>query len=505
MPGAIVLTGFSSDDPVPGAYLEINFAQGEAAGSGSPIEVLLMGNKLPGGAATVDTVVYGPDTPAPLQTETDAIALFGAGSELHRMFRAFTKVNQSTTLRALAVTEAAGAKATGTVTVTGAATGNGSARVWVHDEFVDVPVTTGDSVTAIASAIAAAVNQKTHWGITASSALGVVTLTAKQNGTRGNLIRYVAVITPGITTAVSPGTDTAFTGGATDDSNATALGTINPKRYYYIVPAAVDATQLGALSSQVGTQAAPITGIRQRVVAGSVDTLANAQSLATTLNNARAEIAWSEKSPWTPSEIAANHAAIVTLFETKPNPRTNFAGFGQDAVTSPFWRVPAARLATAHPSRTSIKSALNNGLSPIAVQANGATYLVNRITTRSLQGAQNDYRIRSAHKVTICDFFGDDLLAKTVLQFSGKRIAGDPVQGQRPPGGEVVTPTIYKGAVFRLIDDYDANDLLQNVAEIKARTVVQRETVPTTRMSARIPLQPIDNAEQFAIALDQVA
>jgi hypothetical protein len=94
MPGAIVLTGFSSDDPVPGAYLEINFAQGEAAGSGSPIEVLLMGNKLPGGAATVDTVVYGPDTPAPLQTESDAIALFGAGSELHRMFRAFTKVNQ---------------------------------------------------------------------------------------------------------------------------------------------------------------------------------------------------------------------------------------------------------------------------------------------------------------------------------------------------------------------------------------------------------------------------
>lgn len=505
MPGAIVLTGFSSDDPVPGAYLEINFAQGEAAGSGSPIEVLLMGNKLPGGAATVDTVVYGPDTPDPLQTESDAIALFGAGSELHRMFRAFTKVNQSTTLRALAVTEAAGAKATGAVTVTGGATGNGSVRVWVHDEFVDVPVTTGDSVTTIASAIAAAVNQKTHWGVTASSALGVVTLTAKQNGTRGNLIRYVAVITPGITTAVTPGTDTAFTGGATDDSNATALGTINPKRYYYLVPAAVDSTQLGALCSQVGTQAAPITGIRQRVVAGSVDTLANAQSLATTLNNARAEIAWSEKSPWTPSELAANHAAIVTLFETKPNPRTNFAGFGQDAATSPFWRVPAARLATAHPSRTSIKSALNNGLSPIAVQANGATYLVNRITTRSLQGAQNDYRIRSAHKVTICDFFGDDLLAKTVLQFSGKRIAGDPVQGQRPPGGEVVTPTIYKGAVFRLIDDYDASDLLQNVAEIKARTVVQRETVPTTRMSARIPLQPIDNAEQFAIALDQVA
>src|SRR5262249_51848545 len=155
------------------------------------------------------------------------------------------------------------------------------------------------------------------------------------------------------------------------------------------------------------------------------------------------------------------------------------------------WLVPSPRLASAWPSRTSVKAALNNGLSPIAVLASGHTYLVNRITTRSLQGAQNDYRIRSAHKVTICDFFGDDLLAKTVLQFSGKRIANDPIQGQRPPGGSVVTPTIYKGAVFRLIDDYDANDLLQNVVAIKAATIVQRETIPSTRMSARIPLQPI--------------
>ena len=68
-----------------------------------------------------------------------------------------------------------------------------------------------------------------------------------------------------------------------------------------------------------------------------------------------------------------------------------------------------------------------------------------------------------------------------------------------------MTPTIYKGAVFRLIDDYDNNDLLQDVAVIKTGTIVQREASPRTRMSARIPLRPIDNAEQFAIALDQVA
>ncbi len=508
MPAAIILTGLAANDPVPGAYLEINFAQGESTGSGSPIEVLLMGNKLSSGSATADTYVYGPDSLIQLQTEQDAINLFGAGSELHRMFRRFARINKTTTLRAIVVTESAGAKASLSAVITTVAVANGNVRVYVHDEFCDTAVTQGDAVDTIGAAVAAEINKQTHWGVVATYTAGTDTLLieAKQKGPRGNEIRVQIITSPGLGTTFSAGTtDTALSGGTTADSNTTALATINPARYYYIVSAASDSTQLGAALTQINLQAAPVTGNRQRLVAGSVDTLANVQTLAIALNGARAEIAWSEKSPWTAAELAADHAAKVTLFEVKPNPRTNFCNFGQDAVTSQYHTVPAPRLATAWPSRTSIKSALNNGVSPIAVLPRGATYLVNRITTRSLNGAQNDYRIRSAHKVTVCDFFGDDLLVKTVEQFSGKRIADDPAQGQRPPGGIVVTPTIYKGAVFRLIDDYDNNDLLQDVALIKAGTIVQREASPRTRMSARIPLRPIDNAEQFAIALDQVA
>lgn len=505
---AIVLTGLAANDPVPGAYLEINFAQGEAAGSGSPIEVLLMGNMLSSGSATVDTVVYGPDSLVPLQTETDAINLFGAGSELHRMFRRFAKINKSITLRAIAVTESAGAKASLDVVIATPATANGSIRVYVGDEFVDVPVTSGDAVDTIGAAMADAVNDQAHWPVVATYTSGTDTLKleAKQKGPRGNEIRVQLIKSNGIGTTLSAGTsDTPLAGGTTADSNAAALATIAATRYYYIVPAASDSTQLGAVKTQIDTLAAPITGIRQRMIAGSVDTLANFQTLCIALNAARCEVVWSEKSCWTPAELAADHAAKITLFEIAPNPRTNFANFGQDAQTSQYHVVPAPRLQSAWPSRASIKSALNNGGSPIGVQPNGKTYLVNRVTTRSLNGSQNDYRIRSPHKVTICDFFGDDLLAKTVLQFSGKRIADDPAQGQRPPGGDVVTPKLYKGAVFRLIDDYDGNDLLQDVLIIKASTIVQRETSPRTRLSARIPLRPIDNAEQFAIALDQVA
>ena len=509
MPGAISLTGFTANDPVPGQYLEISFAQGDAAGSGSPIEVLLMGNMLSTGAATADSVVYGPDSIVQLQTEQDAIDLFGTGSELHRMWRRFTKVNKDTTLRAIAVSQSAGAQATGTFRYVGTATSAGSTRVYVHDEFVDVAIDSLAISSDVAGDVADEINKQTHWGVTAAATAtgvwGFVTLTARQNGLRGNDIRFMPQITPGLGMSVPTAVDQAMSGGTVADSNSTALSTINNSKYYYIVSAANDATQLGALVTQINTNAAPTIGIRQRALAGSIDTVSNTNTLATGRNAARAEIVWSEKSPWTPSDLAANQAAIVTLFETQPNPRTNFAGFGNDAVTSQYWVVPRPRLDSAIPSRTNIKSALNNGVSPIGVNPNGSTYLVNRITTRSLNGSQNDYRIRDAHKVTICDFFGEDLLAKTALNFSGKRIANDPPDGAQPPGPDVVTPSRYRSAVFGLLDVYAANDLLQNVDAIKAGTVVQRETSPTTRLAVRIPLAVVDNALQFALALDQVS
>jgi phage tail sheath gpL-like len=509
MPGAITLTGLTADDPVPGNYLEINFAQGDAAGSGSPIEVLLMGNRTSVGSATTDTVVYGPDSTVQLQTEQDAINLFGAGSELHRMFRRFVKINTSTTLRAIAVTESAGAQATGTFRYVGTATAAGSTKVFVHDEVVDVAIDNLDTASEVATAVANAINDRSHWGVTAAATAtgiwGFVTLTAKQKGPRGNDIRFLPQILPSIGMAVPTAVDRAMEGGTTADSNTAALATIDPQKYYYIVSAASDATQFDALSDQVALNASPIVGIRQRCIAGSVDTLGNTNTIATGRNAARALLVWSEKSPWTPSELAANHAGVLTLFETKPNPRTNFASFGNDAATQPFWLVPRPRLDSAIPSRTSIKSALNNGVTPIGVNPNGTTYLVNNITTRSLNGALNDYRIRDAHKVTICDFFGEDLIVKTALQFSGKRIKDDPPDGAQPPGPDVVTPSRYRSLVFGLIDTYDANDLLQDVPIIKVGTIIQREKNPTTRMAVRIPLRPVDNALQFAIQVNQVA
>lgn len=504
MPASIAIVGLAANDPVPGEYFEIDFAAGQAAAGTSSYNAILIGNKLSTGTATLDTQVYGPDTVTPLLTEADAITLFGEGSELHRMWKRWFSINKDTSVYALAVTESVGAKATATITLTTTATGGGTLRIYVGDEFVDTTISLGDNVTTIATAAAANVNSKTWWPCTASNVNGVITLQAKQKGLRGNWLRFWSRIFPACGTTTSTTNVAFFSGGTTADSNTAALAAIAGKRYYYYVSAAEDATQFGAVKSQIDTLAAPTVGIRQRAFCGSVDTLANAQTIATGINAARDEIQWLAQSDVPPCELAAHNAAVYALEELPRRPRCNFSFYGLDAVTATHWKIPAP-LSGAAPTRTEIKSALNNGLTPVGVTATGATYLVKRITTRCLNGATADYRIRDAHKVTICDRWADDMQSKIANTMHGKEIGDDPVGNQPGPGANVITPRVFAASVNKMTRDYGDLDLLQRVQEIISNTIVIRETTPATRMSALVPLQTIDIFDQAAVLVQQVA
>jgi hypothetical protein len=72
------------------------------------------------------------------------------------------------------------------------------------------------------------------------------------------------------------------------------------------------------------------------------------------------------------------------------------------------------------------------------------------------------------------------------------------------PGPNVTTPRVFRACIDGLLDVFDGNDQLQNLSTIKSDTLVQREASPSTRMSAQIPLQPIDIHDQSAILVLQV-
>jgi phage tail sheath gpL-like len=510
--GSIVLTGIPADYALPGNYIEVNLGVGPVNGSSLDYPILLMGNKTTAGIATADTVVYGPTTATPLQTENDVISLFGTGSELHRMWLRVTDAkvgagNQTTAVYAIAVAESAGVAATGTITYTGTATAATSTRVWVGSEFVDTTIANGDTPTVIAANVAANINTKTRWAVTATASVGAVTITCKNKGPRGNFIRYSAmVVSSTATTTVSPTAVTNMASGATADVNTTALSTVLPMRFYSIVSAAEDATQFGAVVAQVNSQALPATGIRQRCYAGYNGTQANAITISTGINAARAEYVHLANSDWVPYELAAHAAGVYALEEVKKagggSKRHNFSGYGNGPGDTP-WKVPAPRDGSM-PSATVLNTGIKNGLTPIGVNPNGTTFIAKRCTTRCLNGSNPDFRSRDAHKVTICDYFADDWYAKLALNYQGKDLADDPVQGAHVPGSQVVTPLEVRGGLIQLLVDYNNNDQLKNFATTVKNSVVQREASPTTRLSTRVPLECIDILDQTTTAVDNV-
>lgn len=511
MGGAIVPVGLTSSEPTPGIFMEVNFAQGPSAGSGLTRAILVIANKLSTGSANVDTDIYGPDTDNQLQTESQMIALAAAGSEAHRLYRRMANVSGGTNgppIYWLFAAESAGAQATGTLTITGTPTTTSTYRVWVGDEFVDVGVALTDTPTTIATAMVAAINAKSHWPVTAANAAGVITLTAKQKGLRGNWIRFQALfIAPNPSGMTTTGTTDAFlSGGTTADSNTNALALILPRWYYHIVSAAEDATQVGAVSSQISTQALAINGIRQRCFFGSTNTLAATITIAVGINSPIVECVWSEKSPWTPAELAANAAMVYAMEEADElGFRTNFINYGKSVATQAMWKVPAPRLASAWPTPASIRSALNNGITPIGVDTTTRrTFIVDRFTTRSLNGSVPDTRIREAHKVTIAHRFAD-VLGKAIAEAGDGKVIGDDPPAPLAPDPDTMTPNICKGIVFRVLDRFAANTKVQNVNAIKAGTRCERQTDPTSRMGIVVPLATIDNFRQAAVIVNQVA
>ncbi len=499
----ISLIGISTNDYVPGVYIQTDFAAGAASSGGTAYTAIILGNKLSAGSATEDTVIYGPDTSTPMTSVSDAEALFGHGSELARGVARFMAVNKSTSLYALAVKEGTSAVAAKLdITLTGTATSAGMVRIYVGDEFTDAGFIKGDLAADVATLVAAQVNAKQSWAVSAVAVSGKVTLTAKNKGLRGNDLRaFTQVSGTGIASDVLVSTKLA--GGTVSDDVTTALATMLGKRFYYIITPFNDATNLGKVSDQIAQEALPINGRRQRMFAGTSDTLANSITLSTGLNSERSELVWSLESDLSSCELASYTAGVYSLEEAQAVPRCNFAFYGQTPSTSNIWRMKAPNSA-ATPTRSQVSSALNSGLTPIVPGIAGSTSISTRVTTRFLSNGVTDYRIREASKVTIEDFFADDLVVQVYAAMDGKLIQDDPISGAPEPAPNVATPRNLKAVINGNIRDYFDKGLLENPGQTIADTIVQREASPANRMSARIPLQTAFAWTQSTIKIEQI-
>lgn len=234
---------------LPGVYIE--FDNSLAAQAEQEFKVLVIGQRLAAG-----TVAQG----VPTRSVSDAQdeLNFGRGSMLAEMLKAMRKVDRFMPVWAVALDDnGAGAFATGTVTIGGAATAAGTLNLYIAGTRVQAAVASGATASTVATALAAAINADTTLPVTAAAVAAVVTLTARHRGEVANgidvRINFYQESTPtGITVAI-----VAMSGGTGNPNIAVAIAAFGQEWWNWIVNPLTDASNLTALETELNDRWGP--------------------------------------------------------------------------------------------------------------------------------------------------------------------------------------------------------------------------------------------------------
>ena len=260
--------------PISKPDVTLNIIAAKSAAIVADQKVLIVAQKIAAGTATAGAVEVN------VSDATNTInGLFGTRSIVAEMVREFKKLNKETQLDVIPLDDATGTQATGVITITGTATAVGSLNISFGSDKrhkVKVDIASGDSATAIGSAITAAFVLVVDSPFQVADAIGVVTATAENDGTHANdwSIRVDGAVA-GISAAIA-----GWAGGATDPSLTGVLDVIGDTRYQTIIwPAVFDVTIVeSVLNTRFNTNNDVLDGIAVQVLKGTLSSLKSAVS-----------------------------------------------------------------------------------------------------------------------------------------------------------------------------------------------------------------------------------
>lgn len=430
---------------------------------------LLLGQKIAAGTAAANSFHR--------VTNADQVAtLAGRGSILHRMAIAWFASNTSTEVWiGVLDDDAAGVSATGTITVSGTATANGTIALYLGGERITVGVTTGMTATQVATAIAAAVNANLDLPVTATPAAAVVTLTFRNDGTAGNSYnarhsyRDGEALPAGISLAI-----VQLASGATNPTLATLIAALGDKWFNIWAHPYTDATSLAAIEAELASRAGPM-----RMIDGLAITSADgSHSTLVSLGNGRNSsysciVGQAGINPLTPPmEFAAEVAAVV-------------ARFGSIDPARPFQTL-ALRRALPPVEADLFDNAERNlllfdGIATTRVAAGGVVQLERIITTYQVSpGGSADTAYLDATTPLTLMFLRFNWRSRIQTKYPRHKLAND---GTRFGSGQaVMTPQLGRAEALSWYRDMEELGLVENFALFKANLVVERNASDPNRM-----------------------
>jgi phage tail sheath gpL-like len=494
--------GVPSSNKYPGVFQKLIFGASAATAGNRPRFVLVFANKTSSGTGTTNTTVYTP------QSADEAKTLAGQGSEAHLMAQAFFGATPGALMKLILVTEAGGAKASQTITVTGTAVGSGDYELYIHGVRVTFSVYDGDTQNTIATAIGDAIGGKADsLCVTKSVASNIVTVTYRHNGPRGNIVKLRLVAPTTVSgTSIALGGSTLAGGAATADDVTTALTTAASTKYHYYCTAQIDSTNLGLIKTQLGTMIGPLVNKRQVSVHANVDTFGNATTLVQTLNEPLMQILWHPDSEDLPGIVAATWASRRSVAEGT-DISTNLSIWNPSVVDLNGFVFKNANESN-YMSQTTAAAALNVGLTPIQVRpTDGHPMVVRSITTRSLDSLGNpDTRVLDTVNVTVPIALADEIEAAVYSEFENSKLRDDEEDGDDTLPPNTTTPKHMKSFVFDVCkNQFEANGHIRNLnADYEKWDFSLDPNGAPGRLNATWHITPAQWLVQFSSELNQL-
>lgn len=471
---------------VPLFYAEVDNSQ--AGYFTQELRTLIIAQKLAAGVGVANQLT--------LVSKTDeARSLAGLGSIAAKMHEIYRQNDATGEVWMILVDDPAGAKAAGSLAVTGPATESGTLNIYIGAQKVQVAVVAGDTANTIATAINAAINADTTLPVTSTVATNTVTVTARHFGLLGNSIdlqlnyrgRAGGEKTPaGVSIVV-----TSLTGGTGTPTLTGALAALGDEAFDFIISPYNDTTSLDALKTVMNDTTGRWAYNRQiygHVYSAKSDTFANLVSFGLARNDQHATIAAVENGVPNPdyeyaAAFGARNAVFIAADPARPTQTGELVGILPAAPSSRF-------------IYTERSSLLNSGMAT-SYYGGGAVRIERAITTYQKNAFNiTDPSYLDSETLHTLAYVLRRLRYSITQKYPRHKLAND---GTRFGAGQaIVTPSVIRG---ELMSEYAAMEELGIVENAKAFAkylIVERDTDPN-RINVLYPPDLVNQLRVFAV------
>lgn len=459
---------------VPGVYVEFDNSRAVPGLAGIPYRLLMIGQKLPAGSATANTLVR-------VNTAEEAAVLFGRGSMLSRMF---AKAKATSSLIETWATplddHGSGVPATGDITTAGTATAAGSWTLRIGGVAVTVPVATGDTSIVMVAAMVAAIVLVPDLAATSAvngSDTKIIDITAKNDGELGNdiLIETQGDLPAGITISAT----TPMATGVNNPSLDTAIANLSDEWFQIIALPYTDANAKTAMRTELTDRWGPLRQIEGQAIsvrsgtASALQTFGDGGSDGDQFFTTLGVLA----SP-TPLDEYAAALAMVVAEHGQIDPARPFQTLSIPGVLPP---VEASRF-----TFTEQNGLLSDGISTYSVDGSGNIRVSRLITMyQETPSGIEDVSYLDLNTMLTLGFMRWTFRARFALKYPRHKLADD---GTRfGPGNAVLTPIIARGECLAIARDWEGIGLLENFDQFKADLIVERNATDPNRLDVVLP------------------